>query len=234
MASFLNYLKSWKRLPARIEQIASQSEEAGRIAKETRSALGQRINELETRLKNRYERDAVQTMLAPIEAGQITFGESRAILETVAGLDADGPIVEVGTLFGSSTRILALGKDPARPLISVDIYKWNPLGLGPDAHFGLTKRLLEELVESYGVELIRQDKDEFYRDYAGPAPALVFLDADHSYEATLADIRWAKEAGAAVVCGHDYDEEAFPGVCQAVEEEGGLAKRVESFWILKA
>jgi hypothetical protein len=48
---------------------------------------------------------------------------------------------------------------------------------------------------------------------------LVFLDADHSYEAVKADIRdWrplVRPGG--ILCGHDY--RGFPGVTQAVNEE---------------
>ena len=60
---------------------------------------------------------------------------------------------------------------------------------------------------------------------------LVFLDADHSYDATVADIHWARSAGADVVCGHDYQPD-WPGVIQAVDEAGGCARKVESLWVL--
>lgn len=47
---------------------------------------------------------------------------------------------------------------------------------------------------------------------------LVFIDADHSYEAVFNDImnwkRHVKPGG--ILCGHDYDY--FPGVTQAVDE----------------
>jgi len=232
MGKLLRILREMRALPRQVAELEERLKGVQASVRESKKETLDRLGELETRLRNRYERDAEAVMRAPLEAGQITFEESLALYETTRSIEGPGPVVEVGTLFGSSTRIMALAKDPGRPLISVDIYRWNPLGLGPDSHFGLTSFLLQELVQSYGLELVRQDKDEFYREYRGEAPALVFLDADHSYEATLADIRWAKSAGARIICGHDYDQEAFPGVCRAVEEEGGAAKLAGTFWVL--
>lgn len=46
---------------------------------------------------------------------------------------------------------------------------------------------------------------------------LVFIDACHTYEATLADIdAWLPLAR--VLCGHDYGNRDFPGVKQAIDE----------------
>jgi len=104
---------------------------------------------------------------------------------------------------------------------------------GPDLHYSITRRLLANATSHLNVELVREDKDRFYEQYAGPAPSLVFLDADHGYEATRADIAWALRAGARCICGHDYDADKFPGVVQAVEELGGCAERVETLWLLR-
>ena len=60
---------------------------------------------------------------------------------------------------------------------------------------------------------------------------MVFIDADHSYRATLADIRWAQSIGVPVIAGHDY-QDLHPGVVQAVDECFPEAFRVVgSVWI---
>jgi len=64
------------------------------------------------------------------------------------------------------------------------------------------------------------DKNPFYETYRGPSPALVFLDADHTYEETKKGVLWAKSVGAQLIAGHDYSAE-FPGVQQVVHEFGG-------------
>jgi predicted O-methyltransferase YrrM len=152
--------------------------------------------------------------------------------EVVRGLTSSGPIIEIGTLFGYSTMVLAMSKEDDRKLITVDAFNWNPLRLHPDNHAALTQAALQEAVTSSNVTIVRQDKDEFFSAYQGAAPALVFIDADHDYEPTLRDIRAAQRLGAEVICGHDYGPE-FPGVGQAVEESGGLALLCETFWVLR-
>lgn len=51
----------------------------------------------------------------------------------------------------------------------------------------------------------------------------VFIDADHSYEHCIEDIRdWVpKVKPKGLVCGHDFEHRDFPGVVQAVREYFG-------------
>jgi predicted O-methyltransferase YrrM len=142
-----------------------------------------------------------------------------------------GPLVEIGTLIGATTTRMALWKSPRQGIITVDNYCWNPWRLPPDLHHALAAQVLFSLVASNQVEQVRMDKGEFFRTYNGPAPALVFLDAWHTYEETKADIAWARRVGASIVCGHDYCEE-FPGVIQAVDELGGPAQLRSRLWSL--
>ncbi len=142
-----------------------------------------------------------------------------------------GPIVEIGTLFGFTTTKLALWKRADQELLTVDNYSWNPCGLPPAAHQELTRRVLEYVVSRAAVKQLNEDKQAFFDGYRGPPPAMVFLDADHAYEPTKADIAWAKSVGAKIICGHDYKPE-HPGVVRAVEEAGGAVKRVGSVWRL--
>lgn len=52
---------------------------------------------------------------------------------------------------------------------------------------------------------------------------LVFIDADHSYDGCLADIKaWLpKVRPGGIICGHDFGTPGFPGVKRAVEEVFG-------------
>jgi hypothetical protein len=114
----------------------------------------------------------------------------------------------------------------------VDNYSWNPLGISPDAHFAATNNRLSEARKSYAVEVLRIDKDRFYREYAGPPPAVFFCDADHSYEAAKADILWAKSVGATIICGDDYDHPTQRGTAQAVDEMGGPRQLAGGLFVL--
>jgi hypothetical protein len=142
-----------------------------------------------------------------------------------------GPIVEIGTLLGVTTTHMALAKAPQQKIITVDVYCWNPWGLTPDVHEALATQVLYYLRETDHVECVRMDKNEFYRTYDGPPPAMVFLDAWHDYDETKKDIEWAVGVGAKIISGHDYCDQ-FPGVKQAVDEFGGPRQRAGTVWVL--
>jgi hypothetical protein len=164
--------------------------------------------------------------------GQLSIVESRLLGELVKSSDSSRPIIEIGTLFGFSTTVMTFSKSPNQRLLTVDNYSWNPLGLTPEAHFQTTSNRLKEATSGFGVEIIRMDKDEFYRTYSGPPPALFFCDADHSYEATKADLLWAKSVGASIICGDDYDHAYQLGTKQAVDELGGPRQLAGGLFVL--
>jgi predicted O-methyltransferase YrrM len=164
--------------------------------------------------------------------GQLSIVEARLLQELVRESDPARPIIEIGTLFGFSTLVMALAKQPGQRLITVDNYSWNPLGLSPDAHFATTRNRLAEVVREHGVEQRRVDKDAFYRGYDGPPPALFFCDADHEYEPTKADLLWARSVGATIICGDDYDHPYQKGTKQAVDELGGPRRLAGGLFVL--
>ena len=161
-------------------------------------------------LLDRYLGPALSVFLRavrPLDVRQSTLNEAernllRQLVEQAG--NNGGPIIEIGTLIGVTTTRMALWKSARQRIITVDNYRQNPS---------------------------RMDKSEFYRVYDGPAPALVFIDAVHTYEHTKADVQWARRVGASIICGHDYCER-FPGVMQAVDEFGRLAQLRGSLWSL--
>lgn len=164
--------------------------------------------------------------------GQVSLEEARFLGATVNALKGPGPIIEVGTLFGWSTRVMCLFKEPARHLISVDNYSWNPFGFPPEIHFETTQRVMSEAINSHNVKLERMASTDFFESYTGPAPALVFIDSTHTYEVLSDEIKGARKIKSELICGHDYDAENCPGVVKAVDEAGGPSKVVGTLWIL--
>jgi hypothetical protein len=174
-----------------------------------------------------------QRMLLPFATeGQISLEEAVFLGELTREARGDGPIVEIGALFGSSTKVILLNKAREQPVLAVDLFSWNPAHLTPKQHYTVTTLGLRAFAgESSGLRIIQVDKNEFYRTYTGPTPALVFLDAVHSYEETRRDIQWAKASGAPIICGHDYSSD-WPGVMKAVGEAGGVSKICGTLWRL--
>jgi predicted O-methyltransferase YrrM len=148
--------------------------------------------------------------------------EELVLLEELVRLanKLEGPIVEVGTLFGFTTQAIACWKEPQKQLITIDDYSWNPMGLVPVAHRDFTRRSLCYVSAKCSTTLFEGLSSEFYATYKGPAPSMIFIDASHEYEHVLADINWARKAGVAIIAGHDCSR-FWPGVKRAVEESFG-------------
>ena len=179
----------------------------------------------------RYRHFVAQEVIL-MQSGQINLEESKFLGQLITNLKTEGPIVEIGTLFGWSTRIICLFKEDLRELISVDNFSWNPFNLPPDMHFQITKQVLLDEISRGHLKLLKMSNVEFYNTYSGPPPAFFFIDADHDYEAVSIDIQGAFKLNANVICGHDYDKNKSPGVVKAVDEFGGPTKLVGSLWVL--
>jgi len=169
-------------------------------------------------------RQAVSTQLDLLEnptvfaLGGLTDDEEKGVADLVkAAFALSGPIVEFGTLFGLTTRCIAATAAAGQPVITIDNFSWNPFGLPPALHEAFTRKVLRTELESGRVELRRQASAAFRSGYTGPVPALVFLDADHSYAAVRDEIAWAQRLGVPIIAGHDYGNPRF-GVTRAVDE----------------
>ena len=184
--------------------------------RQVRAALGS--------LTSLYEGDGVADAL-----GGLTAEETAGL---VSWLPASGTVVEFGTLFGLTTVELARRSAPDVKIVTVDIFCWNPFGLPPGKHEAFTRRILAPWTETGKVELVKSDSKAFRDQMAAAAgapikqsdnadnptiPRMVFLDADHSYEAVRDEIAWAKSLGVKTICGHDYGNPLF-GVTRAVDE----------------
>ncbi len=184
-----------------------------------------KIRQLIKALKwQRQVRAALSTQLALLDnpsactLGGLTDEEERRVAELTRLADAHvGPIVEFGTLFGLTTRLIAAEAPAARKVITVDNFCWNPFGLPPAQQEGFSKRVLRSELATGRVELYVGDSATFRNTYRGETPSMVFIDADHTYEAVRDEIAWAKALGVPVISGHDYGNARF-GVTRAVDE----------------
>ena len=184
-----------------------------------------RIRQLFKVLKwQRQMRAALSTQLALLEnptafaLGGLTAVEDARVVELVhTATEAAGPIIEFGTLFGLTTQLIAAEMADGHEVITVDNFCWNPFGLPPALHEDFTRRILRNELSGGNVSLYRGDSTTFRAAYQGATPAMVFLDADHAYEAVRDEIQWAKSLGVTVIAGHDYGNAKF-GATRAVDE----------------
>ena len=82
------------------------------------------------------------------------------------------------------------------------------------------------------VDIRRQHTVEAAKGVQDESLDFVFIDADHSYEGCLADIRaWGpKVKFGGLIAGHDYSEK-WPGVMRAVNETGGAKLASGHVWM---
>ena len=170
-------------------------------------------------------RAALSTQLSLLEGdkdfalGGLTEIEEKALVGLVQRAKSNsGPIIEFGTLFGITSKLLASVAEDSQRIITVDNFCWNPFGLTPELHEAFTRKILRVELECKVVDLVVSGSEEYREAYSNDVPSMVFFDADHSYAAVKNEIQWAKSLGTPLICGHDYNNERF-GVTQAVNEE---------------
>ena len=170
---------------------------------------------------------AVSTQLALLEdpdalvLGNLSPADEARLTQLVhLAAEHDGPIVEFGTLFGITTRLIAATARPGQRVITIDNFSWNPFGLPPAVQERFTRGVLRTELAEGRVELVVGDSAAYRSGDRGPVPALVFLDADHSYAAVRDEIAWGRDRGVPIICGHDYGVARF-GVTRAVDEVFG-------------
>ena len=182
--------------------------------------------------RRRLQTPRAEVQIAPTGSGEQSLAETRFLSELGRESDPSRPIVKIGTLFGYPTKLICLAEPIGQVFLTVVNYSWNPAELSSEDHLQLTSTVLAPLVEHENVVQIRENKDESYSKYSFQPPALVFLDAVHSYSATLADLEWASSVGALIISGDEFSPDVFPGVVKAVAELGGTARVVDKLFRL--
>ncbi len=139
-------------------------------------------------------------------------------------------VIEIGCANGRSTR--ALGDHCQGMVYAVD--SWAN-AQGPE-RFEQFQRNLSDLIAAGRVWPVRLSS----LAAAGASDVLadlVFIDACHSYEAVLSDIRaWSPHVRpGGVLSGHDYWPTSQPGVKRAVDEcfAGRFTRHADSIWAVR-
>ena len=145
--------------------------------------------------------------------GGLTSEETAALVRWASDQNI-GTFVEIGTLFGLTSRTVA--EATSKNVVAVDNFCWNPFGLTARQHEAFTRRILS----GSGVELVNSDAVAFLESlssHVDVSRTLVFLDGSHAYEDVRREIEICIAQGARFVSGHDFGNGRF-GVTKAVRE----------------
>jgi hypothetical protein len=134
-------------------------------------------------------------------------------------------IVEFGSHCGKSTRALADNSPADALVIAVDPWSGeyfnqndDPMKVLGGSRFDDFQQNLFNHINVGKVLPVRKFSHDFKLEHR--KADFVFIDGDHRYESVLNDINNALSMAdfGAVISGHDYNHEEWPGVAQAVNE----------------
>lgn len=173
-----------------------------------------------------------------LQYGQLLNAEGHALRLAAREVLADQVIVEIGSYTGKSTCCLARGSAEGRcvPVYAVDLWTAGTSRKGrhfrarlPDEQAADSKfhrpevlAVFRRRMEVYSAGLVRECMGEstlVAATFGGPV-GLLFIDAEHTYEACRADFEaWSPHVVAGgVVAFHDYKAEGDGGVRRYIDE----------------
>lgn len=205
------------------------------------------INCRETNLKRSPPDDIRQNGVAatPIShwtevSGWFTTSDAEVYRSLVSRV-RHGVVVEVGVWMGRSiATVLDTCRANRNRLYAVDSWRSDQTdpGYAEAAQRDISEVFranMRNLGHESTVEIIREESVRAASLFGDFTLDLMFLDADHSYQEVLRDLRaWLpKIARRGVICGHDYDTRA--GVRSAVDEIFGdrVALPGGSMWVVR-
>jgi len=142
-------------------------------------------------------------------------------------------VAELGSWKGRSTNALASGCGGT--VTSIDTF----MGSQDPKDWTMEQAKHEDIYETFkkntaqfsNIVVNRKDGTEASKDYEDKSFDMVFIDAEHTYEALQNDIRHWKSKAKILLCGHDYCP-AWKNVMRAVDEELGGPDEVHgSIWV---
>ena len=143
-------------------------------------------------------------------------------------------ICEVGSWKGRSTHAPLSGCKGS--VTAVDT--WEGSQDPNDWTHDLAKKIdvFDEFKKNVGhfqhLKTIRGKSAEVAKTIPDKSYDVVFIDAGHTYEEVKEDIRAWKSKAKIALCGHDYFDTVWMGVCRAVDEElGGPDEVHETIWV---
>jgi predicted O-methyltransferase YrrM len=141
------------------------------------------------------------------------INEREELINLAKEVPPHGLIVEVGTMYGGGTAILAYANPYAR-IISIDNFSWFPPDGSPSSKQDVEENL--ELLDIHNVEIMEGDSITIGKEWNTPID-FIFIDGGHEYETAYADLVMLG-SHAKVIAIHDFNNPWLHGVNKAVED----------------
>ena len=147
--------------------------------------------------------------------GEMTLEELNWLYQTAKKMNS---VVEIGSLNGRSAYALLNGCKGK--VYAVDTFE------RPGTYDAFSKNVGHfENLRVYKMKSLKAAKE-----FKNKSIDMVFIDANHSYEAVKADIKAWLPKTKRLICGHDYEPEQWPGVVKAVNEKFNKVKSIPNIW----
>lgn len=158
---------------------------------------------------------------------QIDYGQveehisGRGLVPYLQELDGELVGCEIGVCHGFTTEYFLKNVPTIEKIYAIDHYPsfvdWDGTRLTEERQEETKRRCAERLSIYGGVELIYDTSTNFVSNLEDESLDFLFIDGDHSYESTLADIQnyWPKVKKGGLFAGHDIN---LGTVDQAVKE----------------
>lgn len=145
--------------------------------------------------------------------------------DLVESLPKNMVIAELGVFLGEFSEVLYRQTSPKK-LFLVDLFK-GKIGSGDKdgknfrfINLDESFKNLQTWAKDKNIEIVQNDTTAFLDSLKDDFLDMVYIDADHSYNAVKNDLlksyRVVKKNG--FICGHDYCPKQFPDVVLAVDE----------------
>jgi len=142
-----------------------------------------------------------------------SIAEREKLAELAEQVPAGGHIVEIGALYGGMTIVMGSANGNAR-ITSIDNFSWTPPGYEARP---ACRAEMERNLSEFGVsaQIIEGDSREIGTTWLEPID-LLWIDGGHSYDFVRSDLECFGPHAQVIAC-HDYDNQFWPDIRQAVE-----------------
>ena len=138
---------------------------------------------------------------------------------------------ELGCHCGRSLMAVGLALPTGATLVSVDVDWGQVQNKGINSH-GVFRKIKEYRKDEIQIHVLKATTNQASEVYPDSFFDVVFIDADHSYQACSWDIKYwsplVKPGG--LICGHDYAHD-YPEVKKSVDEAFPLRTIMHRIWL---